>query len=263
MKFSVLGPLAVRDGTGRQITPRPLKLRALLALLLLNADRTVVADRLVDQLWDGVPPRTARTALQVYVSRLRAHFAVHCDEQQARRLLVTEPSGYALALDGHLLDLHMFQGLTARAHDLEAAGDPAAACEALKAALAAWTGPALDDVRSVAALGVSALQLDEARGAALEHQIGLNLQLARHVDAIGALTELIARHPLRERLHGHLMLAQYRSGRTADSLDTYQRLRGAMVAELGLEPSERLQLLHQSILRRDPRLDRDPLAFAA
>lgn len=238
------------NDTGLVVTPRPLKLRGLLGILMLNANRTVVADQLVDQLWDSRPPENGKTVLQIYISRLRGHLG-------ARGLLVTEPSGYSLRTEGHEADLQRFEALSARARAEESAGCPERASALFKAALSQWKGRALADIRGASGLEAAASRLDEARILAQERYVSIELRLNRHVDMIAELTELTAHHPLHEALHERLMLAQYRSGRTADSLDTYRRIRTALVRELGLEPNVRLQLLHKSILNRDPVLESD------
>jgi DNA-binding SARP family transcriptional activator len=263
MKFSLLGPVGVANDLGQPAVPRPLKLRELLALLLLNVNQTMVTDQLIDQLWDRRPPKTAKTTLQVYISRLRAHFGAHCGDRAAQELLVTEPSGYSLRLHDHEFDVEQFDSLCSRAEAEESAGNLECTSRLLKQALATWQGPALADVRGISKLAVSATRLDEARIAAHECHVSIELRLDRHRQTIAHLTELTARYPLRESLYGHLMLAQYRSGRTADSLDTYRRIRGVLVQELGLEPSTRLQLLHRSILNRDPALEVSPTSNLA
>jgi DNA-binding SARP family transcriptional activator len=118
-----------------------------------------------------------------------------------------------------------------------------------------WRGPALADVRDVAELDARAQCLNEARTSVEEQHIALQMLLNRHGDAIPRLTDLIKQHPLRESLYGHLMLAQYRCGRTAESLETYTRFRRVLVEEIGLEPGARLQSLHRAILNRDPALE--------
>jgi DNA-binding SARP family transcriptional activator len=258
VKFSLLGPVTVTSEAGQVITPGPLKLRALLAILMLNAGQTVVTDQLVDQLWDGKPPGHGKAVLQNYISRLRGHLAGPDGESGARPLLVTRPGGYSLQALGREVDLKRFAALRAQALAEESAGHLERASALLSSALAEWNGPALADVRDIACLEAVASRLDEARMLAQETRIGVELRLDRHVSTLAELCELTAHHPLRESLHERLMLAQYRSGRTAESLDTYRRIRSALVRELGLEPNQRLQLLHKKILSRDPALQPVP-----
>ncbi|MGP3971438.1 AfsR/SARP family transcriptional regulator [Streptomyces sp. 6N223] len=253
-----MGPVALYRETGDSITPSALKLRELLALLLLNANHVVVADHLVEQLWDAAPPRTARAALQVYVSKLRGHLAQHREGQRDRdqhARLVTESSGYALVLQGDEFDAGQFEALRRRAVIAEDAGDLKRAAALLGQALNLWRGPAMADVRSLSELDAGAERFNEARISAQEHHIAIELRLDRHQEAIPRLTELIKQHPLRESLYRHLMLAQYRCGRTAESLSTYKRIRSLLVSEIGMEPGARLHSLHQAILNRDPALE--------
>nr|WP_241265462.1 AfsR/SARP family transcriptional regulator [Streptomyces boncukensis] len=239
------------------ITPTPRKLRELLALLLLNANRVVVADDLVEQMWNSAPPRTAKTALQVYICRLRRHLSVHegSAERDASTRLVTAPSGYILAVQEHELDLARFEALCSAARRAECAGDIERASLLFGRALGLWRGPALADITGPAELNAEAGRLNEARLAAQEQHIAMDLLLGRYGTTIPRLTELIKRQPLREGLHEQLMIAQYHCGRTAEALETYRAVRSALVEELGLEPGARLKSLQQAILNRDPALE--------
>ncbi|GAB2875289.1 AfsR/SARP family transcriptional regulator [Streptomyces mayteni] len=258
MRFGLLGPVALYRETGGSITPSALKHRELLALLMLNANHVVVTDHLIEQLWNAAPPRTARTALQVYVSRLRGHLTRHQEGQRGQGAyprLVTESSGYALVLEGDELDATQFEALRRRAAIAEGAGDLTRAAALLGQALELWRGPALADVRGLPEIAAGAERLNEDRILAQEYRIALELRLDRHQDALPRLTELVTQHPLREGLYGHLMLAQYRCGRTVEALATYMRIRSLLVSEIGLEPGANLRSLHQAILNRDPALE--------
>jgi DNA-binding SARP family transcriptional activator len=70
MEYRILGPLEVLDN-GRSVALGGAKPRSLLAILLLHANETVPAKRLINELWDERPPETAANALQVYISQLR------------------------------------------------------------------------------------------------------------------------------------------------------------------------------------------------
>ena len=136
-----------------------------------------------------------------------------------------------------------------------ARGLAADASARLDDALALWRGPALADFAYESFAQPAIARLEEIRLAALELRIDANLALGRHDELIGELEALIAEHPLRERLRGHLMTALYQSGRQAEALDVYQDARRALVDELGLDPSPALQELERAILRQDPSLD--------
>lgn len=247
MEFGILGPLEVRDA-GRSLPLGGAKQRALLALLLLHPNEVVPRDQLIDQLWGERPPPTAATALQVHVSQLRKTLEPNGPPY---RLLVTKPPGYLLLLADGVRDLDRFQALVREAKE----SDSAEAAETLRAALDLWRGRPLADLAYEPFVQVEAGRLEELRLAALEARIGADLALGRHDELVGELEALVAEHPLRERLREHLMLALYRCGRQAESLEAYQDARRALVDELGIDPSPALQQLERQILRQDPALD--------
>src|ERR671928_254484 len=245
-EFGLLGPLLVsRDGA-----PLPLggpKLRTLLAILLLDANKTVSADRLVDSLWGESPPETARNTLQVYVSQLR--------KLLSPGTLETAPPGYRLVVDPETVDLLRFERLAVRGRTALAAGDAATAAQELAAALALWRGPPLADLAWEEFAQAEVLRLEELHLATLEDRIDADLALGRHAALVAELERLVAEHPFRERLRAQLMLALYRAGRQADALAVYQRTRRTLVDELGIEPGETLQKLERAILAHDPSLN--------
>src|SRR5256712_8706401 len=102
MEFRILGPLQVLD-EGRELPLGGAKQRALLALLLLDPNRVVSRDRLIDELWGGSPPDTDPTALQVYVSHLR--------KALGRDLILTQPPGYFIRLSAGEIDSLRFDRL--------------------------------------------------------------------------------------------------------------------------------------------------------
>jgi DNA-binding SARP family transcriptional activator len=250
MEFRLLGPLEARAGGGL-LPLGGAKQRALLALLLLNANRVVARERLVDELWGEQPPETAVESLQVYVSRLR--------KVLPKGALVTRPPGYALEVDPEAIDLQRFERLVAEAREAE----PAQASRLLAEALALWRGPPLAEFSELFAQAESR-RLEERHLAALEQHIAADLELGRHAEVVSELEGLVLDHPLRENLRGLQMLALYRAGRQADALAAYQAARAALVDELGLDPGQSLQRLEQAILRHDPSLDLpDPVAADA
>ncbi|MFI2641569.1 BTAD domain-containing putative transcriptional regulator [Streptomyces sp. NPDC018610] len=259
VQFQILGPLEVR-GSIRSITPQPAKIRSLTALLCVKAGAVVSRDFLFDALWAGNPPRTARTALQVYVSKLRKHLDEHGGFADR---LVTRPHGYALELETVELDLRQFESLAGRAKAAQAAGHADEALSCWQAACGLWRGPALADLRGQSVFDNLARQLDEKRIDALEQRIALELDLGRNSGVVSELYGLVAEYPLWENVHAQLMLALYRSGRVAEALQVYHKIRDALVRELGLEPGERIQRLHRAVLVRDPQLDPRPLAARA
>ena len=243
MQFGILGPLEVsRDG-------EPLRLggtsqRALLALLLVHANETLSSERLIDELWPEQPPASGVAALQVRVSQLRKALG------SAAQLLETRPSGYLLRVRRGELDLERFSTLLDDADGAE----PAVAAEHLREALALWRGAPLADLSYEAFAQAPIRRMEELRLVALERRIEADLALGRNAALVGELRALVREEPLRERLHGALMLALYRSGRQAEALEIYRDARRTFIAELGLEPSPPLQQLEQAILRHDSQL---------
>jgi DNA-binding SARP family transcriptional activator len=241
-EFRLLGPLEVLvDGTPLRIAAA--KPRALLALLLLNRNRVVPTERLIDELWGDEPPARATKALQVYVSQLRKALG-------AERL-VTRPPGYELRVGEGELDVDRFEALTGAAR---ATTDPKDAAAGFGEALALWRGPALREFRSEPFAETAAARLEDLRLAAVEDRIQAELEAGASGQAIPELEELVAAEPLRERPRELLMLALYRSGRQADALDVYRRTRELFVDELGIEPGPALRELEQAVLRQDSEL---------
>jgi predicted ATPase/DNA-binding SARP family transcriptional activator len=245
-EFALLGPLtATLDGTPIEVGGQ--KRRALLAALLLQANRVVSRDHLIDALWGEEPPDTARNTLQVYVSQLR--------KLLPDGTLETAPHGYRLAVEPESIDVFEFVRLSQAGRSALTIGDAAGAATTLREALALWRGPALDDLAWEPFARSEVVRLEELRLAALEDRIDADLALGRHGQLVGELEQLVTEQPLRERLRGQLMLALYRSGRQADALAVYQRARRTLVDELGIEPSGTLRKLERAILAHDPSLD--------
>ncbi|MFB7180426.1 BTAD domain-containing putative transcriptional regulator [Streptomyces sp. NPDC056257] len=277
MDIDVLGALAVREN-GISITPTAPKPRQVLALLALHADQVVPVSALIEELWAGEPPRSARTTLQTYVLQLRALIATALERgaadgaeagagagadpgdprdpgdpvRTAKDILVTLPGGYLLSSGGGVLDVREFDRLAGTGYRAMDAGDFPAAARLLREALALWSGPAFADVQGGVQLDMEARRLEETRLCALDQRIEADLRLGRHRELLAELTVLASRYRTHENLHGQFMLALHRSGRRGEALDVYQRLRGTLVRELGLEPSVALRRLQRSILMAGP-----------
>ena len=244
MEFRILGPLEVADGAA--VVPLAgVKQRALLALLLLSANQVVSSDRLIDELWPGQGPESARAALQVRVSQLRKALG------DGGAAIITRPPGYLVRVGRDELDLQRFERLVGEADEAE----PSGAATKLREALALWQGPPLADIAYEPFAQHAIRRLEELHVAAFEKRIDADLALGRHADLIAELESLVGEHPLRERLRIQLMLALYRCGRQADALAVYQATRRVLVEELGIEPSPPLRELEQAILRQDRSLD--------
>ena len=241
--FRILGPLQVALPGSAEYDVPPGRQQIVLAALLLAANRVVSIGHLVDAIWENDPPVTARTQVQICVSKLRAGLAEH----GLGEAIVTRPPGYRLSVAPGQLDAQVFTEAVVDAQALGAGGELARAAEALARALALWRGPALSGV-SGRLLQAKAIQLDESRLSAVETRVDLELQLGRHHQLVGELSVLVAEQPLRERLRGQLMLALFRAGRQAEALETYRLGRELMIDELGLEPGEELRRLETAIL---------------
>jgi predicted ATPase/DNA-binding SARP family transcriptional activator len=248
VEFRVLGPLEVVAG-GEPLelgTPRQ---RALLGLLLVHAGEVVSYDRLLEELWDGDPPATARHTLQGYVHRLRRTLG-----PDAWRL-TTRPPGYQLKVATGELDAQRFQDLATAGRRALVRDDPQAAADQLAVGLGLWRGPLLADLGEMAALEPERARLEALRLTALEDRIEADLALGGHGGLFSELEGLLGDHPYRERLWGQLMLALYRSGRQADALQAFHRARQVLDEDLGIEPSRWLRRRQEQILLQDAALE--------
>jgi YVTN family beta-propeller protein len=253
-QFGMLGPLEV-SRCGRAVPLGGPRQRAVLALLLLEANRVVSLDRLAEDVWGGHPPDGWVTTVQIYVSHLRQALEPDRVRGAAGEVLVTRNRGYLLRVDDKQLDAARFQdGFAAGRAALEA-GRYAEAADTLRTALGLWRGGVLADLADYAFTRPEAARLEELRLAAVEARIDADLALGRHDALTAELEQLAAEHPLRERMHGQLMLTLYRCGRQADALAAYRRVRGLLAGELGIDPGEPLRRLHASVLAQDPALD--------
>ncbi|MFF1484530.1 BTAD domain-containing putative transcriptional regulator [Streptomyces sp. NPDC058319] len=245
LRFCVLGPVRAWRGEEPLPTGSPQQ-RALLAALLLREGRTATAAELIDALWGEEPPSQALAALRTYASRLR--------KVLDPGVLVSESGGYAVrGLDAGALDLATAQDLGTEADKARAAGDLHRARALLGRALHLWDGEPLAGVPGPYA-EAQRVRLEEWRLQLLEARLDMDLEQARHGEAVSELTALTAAHPLRERLRELLMLALYRSGRQAEALAVYADTRRLLADELGVDPRPELRELQQRILRADPAL---------
>ncbi|MGR6918068.1 AfsR/SARP family transcriptional regulator [[Actinomadura] parvosata] len=263
VRFEVLGPLrawrarsTLTLGSGRQ--------RVALAVLLLHANRPVSRDRLIDELWGGRVPAYAVNLLQKHMSSLRAGLEPGRRGRAPSGALAWTEAGYVLRVPSGGLDLEVFEREVRRAREARCAGDLRLASHAFHEALRLWRGPVCDGLGSPF-VDMVRDQLDERRVGAIEDCMEVDLALAgpgtpldtavgSQADLVAELRWLVAHHPLRERLHGLLMLALYRSGRQGEALAAFHDARRRLREELGVEPDALLQGLHQRILAADPDL---------
>ncbi|MFD8203507.1 BTAD domain-containing putative transcriptional regulator [Streptomyces sp. NPDC059701] len=256
MDIDVLGALDVREN-GVSVAPTAPKPRQVLALLALHADRVVPVGDLIEELWSGTPPRSARTTLQTYVLQLRELIATALAPgadaarpapRTPKDLLATAPGGYLLTRAGGRSDVRDFEHLTGQGYRAMDAGDFAGASRTLHGALRLWTGDAFADVPAGPQLALEAARLHESRLCALDQRIEADLRLGRHREVLAELTVLTSRHPTHENLHAQFMLALHHCGRRGEALAAYQRLHTTLERDSGMRPSPRLRRLQQSVL---------------
>ncbi|MEU8390686.1 BTAD domain-containing putative transcriptional regulator [Micromonospora sp. NPDC048842] len=243
MRWTLLGPVQVTAG-GRVLPIDRPQQRAVLALLLLNADRLVPLGQIVSALWAEEPPASARTQVQVCVSRIRSALR----EVGAADLLTTQGSGYRLTVPMAELDLAEFTAAIEQARAEEAAGRRAEAARLLRDGLALWRGPALAGATG-AFVDAAATGLDEQRLLAYERLAAVELGLGRFAATARALRPLAAEHPLRESLVAGYLLALAGCGQRAAALRLYAETRRHLVDELGVEPGPELSGAHLRVLR--------------
>ncbi|KUI42720.1 transcriptional regulator [Mycobacterium sp. IS-1590] len=239
--FRLLGDVGA-EVDGERVDIGHARQRAVLVAMLIDLNRPVPSDQLIDRVWADKPPHRARNALAAYVSRLRAVIGRSADADIAR-----ESGGYALVADPMSVDLHRFRHLSNQAR---AAVDPLESDELFARALQLWRGdpfvtldtPWLNEVRNALHAERLAVALDRNDAA---------LRAGRHAEVLPELTTMLTDHPLDERLAAQLMVAQYRCGRQADALETFRAMRERLVEDLGADPSPALQQVHMQLLEGD------------
>jgi DNA-binding SARP family transcriptional activator len=258
VRYSVLGPLEVRDGE-RLLNLGSRKQRAVLALLLIQAGSVVSVDALIDGLWGESAPATAQGTLQAYISNLRKILEPSRAPGEPPAVLVSRPPGYVIDVAPDALDASRFEGLAARGGELLRAGRADEARAVLNEALALWRGAAYGDLAFEPFAQEEIARLEELRLNTLEDKVEAELALGRHRTLIGELRRLVEKEPLRERLRGNLALALYRDARQADALATLRGGREYLADELGIDPGPELRDLEDRMLRQDTTLEWRPL----
>lgn len=251
MEINILGPLELRDGDGTWV-PRGPKVRQLLAALALRPGEVVDITTLGEELWDDSPPATMTATIRSHVYHLRLMLAGESGLPGAADLISTEPTGYRLRAAPDQIDAGRFERLVHHGRMMLECGETAGAAAVLCQALSLWRGPALVDVACGRVLDGHVTRLAEARLRATELRLEADLRLGRHRDLVPELRGLVAAHPLNESLHSQLIATLWRIGRRAEALTAFTDLRRTLAAELGVDPSSELQLLHQTILANEP-----------
>jgi len=243
MQVRLLGPVdVVVNGEPRPV--HGLRRKAVLATLALHQGEAVSLDRLVEAVWGESAPSTARATLQNHVSYLRGVLG-------SRTAIRAEPPGYLLDL-GDGTDAQRAERLLRRGRQF---ADPADGVRDLKAALALWRGRPLADLAALPWLAEQAEHLDLLRVEIMRAFSAARLAAGEHRELVPELEQMAAERLLDEQIQAQLMLALYRSGRQADALAIYQRMRRALAEELGVDPGKSVRALELAILRQDPVLD--------
>ncbi|MEV4106251.1 BTAD domain-containing putative transcriptional regulator [Nonomuraea sp. NPDC049695] len=261
VRFGVLGPLRA-ELAGRAVGLGGLRQRAVLAVLLIARGRTVSAERITSQVWEGSPP-SSPTTLHAYISELRRALEPERPAGALPRLLVREGTGYALRTDPSAVDAERFADLAVAGRRALDGRRPGSAVEVLTEALELWRGPAYADFDGAGFAFTEAARLEDLRAAAYEDRLAATIDLGRHTAAVGELEALVAEQPLRERGWELLVLALYRSGRQADAIAALRTARRRLADELGIDPGPALRDLESAVLAQDPRLDPPPPARSA
>ncbi|WP_405771791.1 BTAD domain-containing putative transcriptional regulator [Streptomyces sp. NBC_01538] len=255
LKFGLLGPLVVHDGTA--LAPvAGLKVRVLLAALLLQANRVVSKDALKEAMWDERPPSSVEASFANHATRLRRILSATGDNR-----LRTVAPGYQLLVQDGELDVDVFEARAHAAGLAHHAGDWPRVREESAAALALWRGEPFADLAPFSESRAPSLrvhQLDEVRLQVREWAFDADLHLGRHREICAELAALAAENPLRESLHRQLMLALHRSGRQADAFEVFHALRRSLVDDLGTEPGAAVRQTYQELLEEKQAPDPAP-----
>ncbi|ALV31118.1 BTAD domain-containing putative transcriptional regulator [Streptomyces sp. CdTB01] len=257
MKFTVLGPLTLSAGGCLRVLPTAPKTRSLLALLLLHAGQPVPRAVCQEELWPDEMPPTAVQSLHTRILHLRRALADVPSVgslRAAKQLLVTEPGGYALRLGENTVDLQDLSHRLRLARQAELARDDRKLSFALREALGLWRGPVLGDTLAGPRIQAHVASLEEQRVTLLEKCVEAELRLGLHHELLPELRSLTTYFATHENLHAQYMIALYRSGRVAQCLEVYRRLRDHLVTQIGVEPSPRLRELHAAVLAESPEL---------
>lgn len=253
MWFGVLGPIEVRHGD-QEVAVGRRKERAVLALLLAAANRTVALDRIVDTLWGDEPPDQAISSLHAYISNLRRRLEPDRPPRSPASRLVTRPPGYALVVEPEEVDAHLFESIVADSSRVGRAGDLREAERLMTEALNLWRGPAYGEFGDEPFAIPEVVRLEELRAATIEDRMEIRLALGMTAVVVAEAEALVSASPTRERAWGHLMLGLYQSGRQTEALQAYQRCRLALAEQSGVDPGIDLQRLEGRILAQDPDL---------
>jgi DNA-binding SARP family transcriptional activator/WD40 repeat protein len=254
MRIAVLGPLEVQGDDAAPIAVPGAKERLLLAVLAAGAPATVSADRIVESLWDGQPPETARKSLQAHVVRLRSALEPDRPKGSSGRYVLRRGAGYALAVEREDLDALQVGDLVARGRASLATEDPVEAERLLARAVALWRGDPYGDWPDAPFADAERQRLAEVLAAGTAALLEARLGSGRHAEVLPELRRLTVEQPLHEEWWRLLMLALYRDGRQGEALAAGRRIRTLLAEELGVDPGPALRETEAGILAQDPGL---------
>ncbi|HEU4425154.1 MAG TPA: AfsR/SARP family transcriptional regulator [Pilimelia sp.] len=255
MYFRVLGPLDVQVN-GSSLRLDSARQRTVLAALLASANDLVPLECLIDWCWPRRPPRSAIATIQAHICRLRRALEPDRPAWAPPGVLLRRAPGYLIRIGADELDMLRFERLIAAGRGALERDDPRRAADLLGQALALWRGAPLPDLVHAEAAQPMIARLEALRLSALTTRIDADLRLGRELALIPELSALVRRHPYDERLCGQLMLALYRCGRQAESLEAYERMRLTLADDLAIAPSPASRRLQEAILAQHPDLDR-------
>jgi DNA-binding SARP family transcriptional activator len=255
LKFSILGALQVRTVSGPAEICGDLQ-RTLVQTLLVSEGQPVSGESLVEEMWGEAVPDNQANALQAHVSRLRRKLRALEPDRPASRVTI-HPAGSRLSVGEGELDAAEFVR-TVRQAEAAAAHEPGRTARMLGEALALWRGPVFGGFPGGTLCQQAGARYEEHRIRAMELLCDAELRRGRHASVLAELAEAHTNHPLRERFCEQLMIALYCSGRQADALDVFRRMRGRLDEELGIQPSPALRRIEMAILSHDPVLTGDP-----
>jgi SARP family transcriptional regulator, regulator of embCAB operon len=249
IEFGVLGPLQM-TANGAPVTLGTPKLRAVLAMLVMNRNRPVSIGSLITAAWEEGPPPEARASLHSYISNLRK--LLGGAGADPKRVLVNAPPGYRLNAADTDCDIGRFVVEKAAGVHAAAAGRFEEASRHLTDALSEWRGPVLDDLRTFQFVDVFATALTEDKVVAHTARAGAEIACGRAYAVIGELESLTVEYPYREPVWAQLITAYYAAERQSEALDAYQRLKSTLAEDLGIDPGPTVRALHEKILRQEP-----------
>src|SRR5436190_8897730 len=244
VEFGILGPIQL-SVDGRTVDLGGTKRRGLICRLIVDVNRVVPLDALVEDLWVGERASSAQSTIYTYLSQLRK--IVGPDR------VLTRPPGYILVATSDEIDAERFEHLVDVAR--RKLDTPDDTISTLEEADRLWRGPALAEFSDVAWARPTAERLERARVDALAARMDALLHAGRAPEAARQLEGLVETQPFDERFWRQLVIANYRCGRQADALRTYQRARETLIDELGIEPSPELRALELAVLAQDTSLD--------